>query len=270
MSNRDIRLQALLERYKKNSRQSKSKAGDIYEAFLKTVEAGYWRSGDKIPTERQLASAFSVSEGTIQSALRQLVDNRIITRSRGRGSFIADFDEGDNIFMRFFPPSMIDTAGGKMFDIHIDKVQILETHSDGAWSEFLGYCPSYIRMMRYLTVDNRFTVFSDLFFDGGRFRPLLDFNPDTLAVIHVRKIIHDRFNAPFLNAERNLHLTVADAEMAEAINVEPGGHLLFLEVLNYSLRREPIAYQRFYIPPNDWKLNIWSWKYLIKPSQNHQ
>jgi len=260
VNNRDIRLQALLERYKKNSGQSKSKAGDIYEAFLKTVEAGYWRSGDKIPTERQLASAFSVSEGTIQSALRQLVDNRIITRSRGRGSFIADFDEGDNIFMRFFPPSMINTAGGMMFDIVIDNVQILEIDSDGPWSEFLGSRPSYIRMIRYLTVDNRFTVFSDLFFDGGRFRPLLDFSPDTLAVIHVRKIIHDRFNVPFLNAERNLQLTVADAEMAQAINVEPESHLLFLEVLNYSLRREPIAYQRFYIPTNDWKLNIWSGK----------
>ena len=213
MNNRDIRLLALLERYKETSGQSQSKACGIYEAFLKTVEAGYWRSGDKIPTERQLASALSVSEGTIQSALRQLVDSRIITRSRRRGSFIADIDQGENIFMRFFPRDLTSTVGGKMFDISIDKVQIIETHSDGPWAEFLDACPSYIRMIRYLNVDNRFTAFSDLFFDGGRFRPLLDFNPDTFTVMHVRKIIHDRFNAPFLNAERNVQIIEADAEI---------------------------------------------------------
>jgi GntR family transcriptional regulator len=257
MNGRDIRLEALLEDFNKSDDNDGSKVERIYQAFLKTVDSGYWRPGDKLPTERQMAAALPVSEGTIQAVMRRLVDIGIVHRTRGRGSFISNVDEGDSIFIRFLSNATSTPDEPEILDVDILNVDISETTEGGPWSEFLGTRPSYIQMARRLSVNNELRVLGEFFFDGGRFRPLLDTNPETFRVIHVRKIIHDRFNAPILRVVRNIQFVPASETVASAIECAAGETVMQLEILNFSLRDEPIVYQRFFIPLTDKKLNIW-------------
>ena len=46
--------------------------------------------GDIIPTEADLASRYGVSVGTVRRALRQLVDQEILYRQPGRGTFLTE------------------------------------------------------------------------------------------------------------------------------------------------------------------------------------
>ena len=250
----DIRLHALLNGYENSDG---AKADRIYNAFLKTVDAGYWRPGDKLPAEREMARALPVSEGTIQAVMRRLVDAGIVHRSRGRGTFISEINEGDYIFIRFFDDEAPDSGKIKTLNIEIDKVEIMEISDDGPWGKFLKPRRSYIRIVRHLSIGNTFKIFSEFVLDGGRFRPLLDIDPDTLGMVHIRNIINDRFNAPILRVIRNLQLVAATEEAAYSIDVKPGDMMMLLEVLNFTLRDEPIIYQWFFVPPNDMKLNVW-------------
>lgn len=257
MNGRDIRLEALLEGFKSSDDNDGSKVERIYQAFLKTVDSGYWRPGDKLPTERQMAAALPVSEGTIQAVMRRLVDIGIVHRTRGRGSFISNVDEGDSIFIRFLSSGTPTPEEPDILDVDILNVDITEISDYGPWSDFLGSRPSYIQMTRLLSVNKELKVFGEFYFDGGRFRPLLDTNPETFRVIHVRKIIHDRFNAPILRVVRNIQFVPATETVAREINGIAGEMVMLLEILNFSLRDEPIVYQRFYIPLTQKKLNIW-------------
>src|SRR5690348_8307538 len=51
------------------------------------VEGGY-SHGEKLPAERQLASAFGASRTTIRTALDQLEVERLVTRRVGSGTFV--------------------------------------------------------------------------------------------------------------------------------------------------------------------------------------
>lgn len=257
-NNRDIRLQALLLDYQATEKDDGTKADRLYQAFLKTIEDGYWRPEDRLPSERQMAALLPVSEGTVQALMRRLVDNGIVHRKRGSGTYISNIDEGDNMFIRYLFDESPSTGKLEILNIEIDAVNITEIINPGPWSQFLGQRPSYIRMARHITVDSTFKVFGEFFFDGGRFRPLLDINPDTFHVTHVRKIIHDRFNAPILKIVQNLQFLPAESDVAAAIGIQMGDTIMLMEILNFSLNDEPIAYQRFYFPLSDRKLNIWS------------
>src|SRR5262249_41937597 len=51
------------------------------------LEGGY-AFGEKLPAERQLASAFGASRATIRTALGQLETERLVTRRVGAGTFV--------------------------------------------------------------------------------------------------------------------------------------------------------------------------------------
>jgi len=62
----------------------------IKSVLLDQVSAGLMQAGDKVPSENQLAEQFQVSRMTARRALTELVDEGILARVQGLGTFVAD------------------------------------------------------------------------------------------------------------------------------------------------------------------------------------
>ncbi|WP_052436927.1 GntR family transcriptional regulator [Georgenia sp. SUBG003] len=58
--------------------------------LLRRVEAGEWPAGAQIPTESQLCEAYGVSRVTVRQALGRLARRGLLSRGRGRGTFVRD------------------------------------------------------------------------------------------------------------------------------------------------------------------------------------
>jgi GntR family transcriptional regulator len=62
------------------------------------IEAGRYRSGERLPTEGELQRAYGVSRVTVRTALRRLEEDGLISTQRGRGTFVtSQADEGHRI-----------------------------------------------------------------------------------------------------------------------------------------------------------------------------
>ncbi|EUJ31522.1 GntR family transcriptional regulator [Listeria floridensis FSL S10-1187] len=62
----------------------------IQAEIKQKIEAGVWQVGTSIPAERQLAEMFHVSRMTVRQAIQGLVDDNILQRRVGAGTFIAE------------------------------------------------------------------------------------------------------------------------------------------------------------------------------------
>ncbi len=62
----------------------------IKSQLLDSIEAGDMLPGDKVPSENQLAAQFEVSRMTARRAITELVDEGILVRSQGLGTFVSD------------------------------------------------------------------------------------------------------------------------------------------------------------------------------------
>lgn len=60
----------------------------VYLDLRAALESGEFRSGDRLPTERELAARYGCSLITIRHALGELVREGRIERTRGRGTFV--------------------------------------------------------------------------------------------------------------------------------------------------------------------------------------
>lgn len=62
----------------------------IYHFIKEQIESGRLQIGDRLPTEKELSEQFLVSRITSKRALVELEQEGLITRSRGKGSFVAE------------------------------------------------------------------------------------------------------------------------------------------------------------------------------------
>ncbi|MFP4446758.1 MAG: FadR/GntR family transcriptional regulator [Desulfosudaceae bacterium] len=61
------------------------------------ILTGEWPHGDKMPTERELATMFGVNRGTVREALRKLEALELIDIRHGDGVYVKDYLESGNL-----------------------------------------------------------------------------------------------------------------------------------------------------------------------------
>ncbi|MGI9368035.1 MAG: GntR family transcriptional regulator [Ruegeria sp.] len=61
----------------------------MYQDLYLRIRSGSWKPGDCIPSEMELCKHYNVSRGTIQHAVRDLVDQGILRRERGRATYVS-------------------------------------------------------------------------------------------------------------------------------------------------------------------------------------
>ncbi len=54
------------------------------------IACSYWKEGQKLPTERNMAAMLGVSRNTVSLAYRQLENQGLITSKQGRGTFVSN------------------------------------------------------------------------------------------------------------------------------------------------------------------------------------
>jgi GntR family transcriptional regulator len=62
----------------------------LEELLLRRVSSGEWPPGGQIPTESELCELYGVSRVTVRQALARLVQRSLLTRGRGKGTFVRD------------------------------------------------------------------------------------------------------------------------------------------------------------------------------------
>lgn len=53
------------------------------------IRSGTWLPGDSIPSEAELCAHYGVSRGAIQRAVRELVEQDLLRRERGRATYVS-------------------------------------------------------------------------------------------------------------------------------------------------------------------------------------
>jgi GntR family transcriptional regulator len=68
----------------------------IEETIRKVISSRQLRSGDPVPSVRQLARTLSVTPNTVERAYQRLITAGVLLSRRGRGTFVAGIAEAQN------------------------------------------------------------------------------------------------------------------------------------------------------------------------------
>jgi DNA-binding GntR family transcriptional regulator len=219
----------------------------LRETLVAAIQAGVWKRGMKLPTEQAFARSLPYSLGTIQRALRALVEDGFVVRVQGQGTFVA---EGRKALDAPWHCRFLDDAGSGFLPVYPHVVLRRRIAARGPWSACLQQRgDNIIRIDRALNVADEFVVYSRFYVNADRFGALMDKPLQELDAANFKAILDREFNLPVTHLSQTLETGPFPAAVCRAIGLAPGAVGTTLDIVAGAGRARNVYYQRLYIPP---------------------
>jgi GntR family transcriptional regulator len=214
----------------------------ISDHLRQQIEDGTYEVDAQLPSEKELGERFDVSRVTVRRALQTLEHEGYIYRRQGLGSFVQDRPAAQGLV--------------RLTDFAQDMAQAgLEASSEvrhhaaetppAAVATRLGLDDetTVMRLDRLRLGDGQPVAFDRTWLPMF-YAQLLDDHDLSHETIY--GILEQDYDIPVLRGHYRLTAANADADMAEALGVDPGEALLLIERLSLTQGDKPVYFQRRY------------------------
>jgi GntR family transcriptional regulator len=215
----------------------------IKTLITQSLVSGEWRPGDLIPSEIELASRFSVSQGTVRKAIGELADQNLLVRQQGKGTFVASHSEERSKFpyLRITPDrGMLDDVAATLLDCRKLKI-------DAAAGKKLGLVAGSgaFLITRVVSISEKKAIYEEIRLPAARFKGL---SAEIIDRHHcmLYSMYESEFHLRILHVEEQIKALPAERTPAGHLGVSEGTSLLVIERVAYTYADRPVELRRSY------------------------
>ena len=218
---------------------------EIRSYMIKQIENGFLVPGDRIPSERELVDLFKVSRMTVRHAIDQLVNDGVLVRMVGKGTYVSSERLATQLnVLNSFSEDIIATGhkpSAKL--LSVERIQISDTISN-LLSIDCGH--DVIKVERLRLVDDLEMALTTSFFPVSRALPIeeIDFNATS---------IYGQIESLGLRIEKaseTVSAEAADKRIAGFLRVKENAPLLKIVRLTFISNNVPIEYMEGLFRPD--------------------
>jgi GntR family transcriptional regulator len=225
----------------------------LREAIVAAVESGYWLPGERLPTEADFVRLTPFSLGTVQRALRCLVEEGIVTRTQGAGTFVARSRPQMEApwHCRF-----LDADKTAFLPVYPKLVSRKRIRKRGAWSAYIEPDGEVVQIDRRLAIGDEFFVYSRLYMSARRFGALLGKPVKEIEAANLKAMIGRDFHFPITQIGQRVSLARFPDDVCRVLRL-PGGTLgMLMECVATARAGFNVYYQELFIPPTEHRLVV--------------
>ncbi len=209
--------------------------------ILQSLDNGEWRPGEAIPSETELASRFSVSQGTVRKAIDEMAAENLLVRRQGKGTYVASHSDPRAFFrfLRLIPLS------GAIENTRSIPLECWRAKAGVEAARVLGLKVGdpIIVVRRLLEFSEKPVVVDEIYLPGEIFSGL------TLEVLKesessLYSLFENKFGVRMIRAEERLRAVAADRISAELLGVPEGSPLLSVERTSFTYGDRPVEWRR--------------------------
>ncbi len=223
----------------------------LYQEISAMISCGRWKEGERIPTEKEMASSFGVSIGTVRRAMDLLEQDGFCRRVQGKGTFVSSPVEDAPVFYRL-RRTFSDT------DIRILPRGIERTQEvlppDAAQALGLADGSTGIRIMRQLRYSGAGSYgllgTSESWFPADLCAALLDTPLRDLEKFSLYHLLQRDCRAPVMFCDELVRICTAPPDLAgDTDNILPGAPCFRLAMTSFTYGKRPLEYRISFIVP---------------------
>jgi len=224
----------------------------IGQIIKSKIITGEYMPGEQIPTEKELCHTYGVSSITARQAILNLVNEGLLIRMQGKGTFVA---EGiANINTSQFSGTISDL----ITDLKRQEVKVLGIHRirpPKKISKFLRIeeDAEVIQVKRTRNADNLPVSYIINYLPlqtGERIKE------DDLQKYPMLQILRDQLGIPLTGAMQYIEAIIADYDVATALSVSITSPILYIETLVFEKRKKPVEFVQTFIRPDRYKYSV--------------
>lgn len=217
----------------------------LRETLFARIKAGEWGPGEVIPAEAALAARYEVALGTARRAISQLVEEGVLERRQGSGTFVRSGAFAHSMF-RFFRledlPGGALRPGGRLLAREIQPAE-----PEAARALRLPEGADILRMSRLRVVGGEPILAEDIVVPLEPFRAFLDVPAEEVGPL-LYPVYAARCGISIARAEEVITVVPCPAPQARLLRCRPGTSVMCIERLAFSIDDTPREWRRSYGP----------------------
>ena len=218
----------------------------IRESLKDQISQGLLAPGQQLPSEDELAADYGVSRMTVRQGLASLIDDGLLYRRHGSGTFVSNSDvQRDHRRLTNFFESC--QRRGK--EAYAQVVQFETILAGQAVAEALHIATGdpVVRIVTLRTIDGKPVTLHDAQLPVALFPKLQTANPQELQLEsrHVWQLVED-YGYELSHVTERLEAQPADENLARVLNVSVGSPILYGARVVYATDGTPLKYADCY------------------------
>lgn len=217
----------------------------LYQRLAESIRAAIinkqWRPGDRLPSETELADKYNVAPGTLRQAISKLVQEKLLERRHGSGTYVRR-PTFDNSLFRFFrfetkegerqiPESRIIRRDVMTAPSHIQQALNLESDAQ------------VISMTRLRLLDNEPVMLEDIWLDYSTFASFMDMQENEIGPL-LYPIYDTHFGQIVIRAKESLMVESAEASYAKMLRIASQSPIIVIDRTAFGLDGKAIEWRR--------------------------
>ena len=225
------------------------------EEFIRSnILSGHWKVGDRIPTEVQLATDFSLSRGTVRTILMQLVGEGLLYRIQGKGTFVSA-PRTSMAFKNLGIRSLMDELL-HIFVVRVVRAEYVKPPEWVARQLHLGANAKvfYLERARYRSIPDS----TPCIYQYDWMLPELGENLDMAALVlgRLSTQLKNRHGKSPDHVKEWIEAAGATALEAQELKIGVGSPVLLVDELSFDEKNTPYLLTRFTMLPNLMRLEF--------------
>jgi len=225
----------------------------VYQSLLNQIHNGYYKEGERIPTEQNLMEKFSVSRSPVRDALKRLQNEGYIKRTPRKGSIVLSnsrVNEAINFkggFSKYFGDSWenIETVTLEVSTILDADISALIHQEEN---------DPLIKVLRVRKYNNEPVFFIRTHYPKSLVKDLS--NEDFYDVNNLRDWIQKKTDTVFQFSNETIKSVHADKIVSNNLNIEENKAILKIERITHDTNHNLVEYVEYYVNSDIWEYHI--------------
>ncbi|HNX46675.1 MAG: GntR family transcriptional regulator [Anaerolineaceae bacterium] len=217
----------------------------VIDALRRKLDSGELQPGNQLPSEAELCAMFRVSRTVVRQALMKLENEGLVTKRKGKGSFITDHKI--NIALSHFKPAFSEDEEfppESIENLTLSKQLVVATAQISQAMGVVKEGDVVVQVERLRRANNQPVMVRISYLPFPLGAPILEAE-NTRSLYHAIRVLcgvildhgHSRFEA-----------IPAPKRQAKLLNVKPGAPMLRVSTVNFSKDEKTAEYSIFYMP----------------------
>lgn len=211
----------------------------LREVLRDQIVSGAWPPGAQLPTEAEICRTFGVSRTTVRQALAELLNEGLIRKEKGRGSFVAEPKIRERLVERLtgFYEDMV--AQGLRPETRVLEQGVVEaSRAVASWLDVEPGSPVVrIRRLRMINQEPLLVVVSYL---PHALCPGLE--KEDLEEQSLYWTLEHKYGLKLARGRRFIEAVAATEQEAQLLGVRKGAPLVYLRSVTYLAEGRPVEY----------------------------
>ncbi|NIM94084.1 MAG: UTRA domain-containing protein [Anaerolineales bacterium] len=214
----------------------------LYELLRTKIQNKEWGPGDMLPTETELLEQYQVSRATVRQALDELVNESLIYRERGRGTFVSH-PTVDQTLVRIVSFTEDMRQRGFKPGTRVLFFGLVPATQELAEKLEVPLGEELVRLERLRLADGEPMSIEESHLIHSACPGVCDFD---YAHNSLRETLEKACDIRLTRANQVIRAIPAPDHLVDTLSIQPDTALLFIERISYSQHNLPIEFLRLY------------------------